>query len=290
LVVAVPLFGLALWVIAADLSADRAWPAAAFLLIGLLVLVVPADAWQGFLSRVENAQIGPFGFGLRQEVAKAAEIAPPSDKGEGVEGEDGEKAKTVFELRMQLERKLAFIAKHLLGTVDRVTFVTIGSLLFDDYLTKAEARTATGIMTARDDELSQLPDAERRKFIDDAQTFLDGLRASVFWGRVKRELQGRGEIDGDDLFVERVRGTGGRNDLLADGAGEETRIIPILALNPDSKKLVKAVEPIEKGDLPRPQTTRQIIVVPDTSTTKVPPQSTVQIVKLNELRAELEAA
>jgi hypothetical protein len=289
LAVAVPLLGLAFWVIAADLSADRAWPVAAFLLIGLLVLVVPTEAWQRFLSRIENAQIGPLGLGLRQEVEKAAEIAPPSDMGEGAEDESGEKAQTVFDLRMQLEWRLTFIAKHLLGTVDRVTFVTIGSLLFDGYLTKAEARTAAGIMMARDEELKQLPEAERQKFITDAQTFLDGLRASVFWGRVKQELQGRGDIEGSDLFVERVKGTGGRNDLLADGTGEDTRVIPILALNPDSKKVVEAVEPIEKGDLPRPKTKRQIIVVPDTSRSKAPSHSTVRIVKLNRLRAELES-
>jgi hypothetical protein len=290
LAVALPLLGLALWVIAADLSADRAWPVAAFLLIGLLVLVVPTEAWQRFLSRIENAQIGPLGLGLRQEVEKAAEIAPPSDKGEGVEREAEKEAQTIFDLRMQLEWRLTFIAKHLLGTVDRVTFVTIGSLLFDGYLTKAEARTAAGIMMAREEEFKQLPEAERQKFLADAQTFLDGLRAAVFWGRVKRELQDKGDAGEDGLFLERVRGTGGRNDLLAkDGAGEEIRVIPILAINPGSKKLSKAIEPIEADELPRPKTRRQIIVVPDTSETELPPHSPAQIVTLGRLREALQS-
>jgi len=288
LVVAVPLFGLALWIIVADLSADRAWPVAAFLLIGLLVLVVPPEGWQKFLSRVENAQIGPLGVGLRQEVEEAAEMAPPSDKGEGAADEWAEQAETVFELRMQLEWKLAFIAKHLLSSGGGVTYVTIGSLLFDGYLTETEARTATGILSARDEELKELPEAERRKFVEDAQTFLDGLRASVFWGQVKRVLEGRGEVKGEDIFLERVRGTGGRSDLLADADREEVRVIPILALEEGSDKLAEAVEAIDKGKLPRPRTKRQVIVVPDSSATERPERPDVQIVELSELRDTLE--
>lgn len=290
LAVAVPLLALALGVIVADLSADRAWPVAAFLLIGLLVLVVPPEAWQNLLSRVENAQIGPLGVGLRQEVEEAAEIAPPSDQGEGAADEPAARAESVFQLRMQLEWKLAFVAKHLLATGEGATFVTIGSLRFDGYLTESEARTAIGILTARDEELNELPEAERQKFIEDAQTFLNGLRASVFWGRVKRELQGKGGVDGPDVFVERVKGTGGRNDLLANGTDGETRVIPVLALNPDSQKIVEAVGPIEKGELPRPKTSRQIIVVPDSSRSPIPPDSPARVVKLSELRGALEVS
>lgn len=287
LVVAVPLFGLALSIVIADLDADRAWPVAAFLLIGLLVLVVPPEGWQKFLSRVENAQIGPLGVGLRQEVEEAAEMAPPPDTGEGVAGEPTEQAETVFELRMQLEWKLAFIAKHLLSDGSGVTYVTIGSLFFDGYLSETEARTATGILAARDEELKELPDAERRKFVEDAQTFLDGLRASVFWGQAKRVLEGRGSGGTKNAFLERVRGTGGRNDLLADAEGEEVRVIPIMALEEGSSKLVEAVEAIENGELPRPRTKRQIIVVPDSSATERPSKSDVQIVELSELRGSL---
>lgn len=292
LAVAVPLIGLAVWIVASDISSDRAWPAAAFLLIGLLALVIPTDSWQRFLSRVENAQLGPVGLGLRQEVERAAEIAPPSDKGEGAEAEtrdENELAESAFELRMQLEWKLAFIAKHLLDTGNRTTFVTIGSLRFDGYLTESEARTATGIMLARDEELRELPQAERDKFVKDAQTFLDGLRAAVFWGRVKRELQGKDGAGGKDLTPAGVEGTGGRHDLLTGSADGEVRIIPILAINPESDKLENAIKPIEANDLPRPKTKRQIIVIPDTSQTQEPPESKVRVIKLSQLREELQA-
>ncbi len=287
LLVGLPFIALALAVIAIGLPSDRAWPVAAFLLIGIIVLVVPVDAWQKFLSSVERAQIGPLSFGLRQHVEKAAKIAPPSDKGEGVADEPTEDAQSVFELRMQLEWKLAFIAKHLLAGRNGTTFVTIGSLKFDGYLTDSEARTATGIMLARDEELRELPASERRKFISEAQEFLDGLRTSVFWGRIKRELEGKDDEGAPNLLRESVRGTGGRNDLLADYNGVSTRIVPVLALNRESSNLKKAAERMEEGALPGPETKRQLIVVPDSTESKVPPDATSSIVELGELREAL---
>lgn len=293
---AVPLMALVIWVVVADRSAIRAWPVAALLLIGLIVLAVPTEAWQKFLSRIEHAGIGPFNVGLR-DLEKAAEKAPPSDTEEvGDTEEETKKAETVFDLRMQLEWKLAYIAKHLLRTDEGVTFVTIGSLKFDDYLDESEARTAASIMMASEDELARLPGAERRKFIEDAQTFLDGLRTAVFWGRVKRELQGREDENGrededaDDLTPTGVEGTGGRHDLLVGDTDEEARIIPILAINPGSRKIKRAIEPIEQGDLPSPTTKRQIIVTPDTSTSKAPSSlpSGVEVVKLCDLRRTLK--
>lgn len=285
----VPFIALAVAVIVIGISSDRAWPVAAFLLIGIVILVVPTDAWQKLLSSVEKAQIGPFSLGLRQHVEKAAEIAPPSDKGEGVENEAAKDARDVFELRMQLEWKLAFIAKHLLATGSGVTFVTIGSLQFDGYLTEAEARTATGIMLARDEELRELPASERRKFISEAQEFLDGLRSSVFWGRVKRELEGA-DSGAPDLMPKQIEGTGGRDDLLAGGDGVETRIVPIFALNSHSTKLKTAIERMEKGSLPGPATKRQIIVVPDGTESKAPPHATSRVVELAKLREALTSA
>lgn len=286
LFVGVPFIALAMAVIVIGLSSDRAWPVAAFLLIGSVILVVPTDAWQKLLSSVEKAQIGPFSFGLRQHAEKAALIAPPSDKGEGVEDEATEDAQSVFDLRMQLEWKLAFIAKHLLATGSGVTFVTIGSLKFDGYLTEPEARTATGIMLARDEELRELPASERRKFISEAQDFLDGLRTSVFWGRIKRELEGKDD-GAPNLLRDSIPGTGGRNDLRAARNGASTRIVPVLALNSDSTNLKQAIERLEEGALPGPETERQLIVVPDSTESKVPRHATSNVVELGELRKAL---
>lgn len=288
---AAPLMALVIWVVVADRSAIRAWPVAALLLIGLIVLAVPTEAWQRFLSRIEHAGIGPLNVGLR-EVEKAAEKAPPSDTEEvGDTEEETKKAETVFDLRMQLEWKLAYIAKHLLRTDEGVTFVTIGSLKFDGYLDDAEARTAASIMMASEEEFERLPAARRRQFIEDAQTFLDGLRTAVFWGRVKRELRGGEDKDAENLTPTGVEGTGGRHDLLVGDTDEEIRIVPILAVNPDSRKIKRAIEPIEEEELPGPTTKRQIIVTPDTSESSAPSSlpSGVEVVKLSGLRDALDA-
>lgn len=287
---ALPFFGLAFVVGIQELSSDRAWPVAALLIVGIVVAAVPKDTWKELLSSVENAQFGPVGIALRRDAARAAEIAPESDKGEGIEGDPGDSARSMLDLKLMLEWKLAFVAKHLLAENGAATFLTIGSLKFDGYLTEAEARTAIGILGTREEELNQLPRPDRDIFIEEAQKFVDSVRASVFWGQAKRVLEGKEGASDEDLFRETLAGAGRRHDLLAGLPDREFRVAPAFAVDVNSEMLVKARERVKAEPTP-PE--RKIVVVPDISNSEVMPLPTDDgpaVVKLADLRATLESA
>jgi hypothetical protein len=210
---AAPFFLLALIVAFSGLSSDRAWPVAALLLVGIVIVVVPEDFWREALANVENASFGPVSVGLRKVAGEAAAIAEP-DTSEGVE-EAPSTPENVFDLRLRLEYKLAFIAKHMLARDGQATFVTIGSLKHDGYLRTEEARAAFGILSIREEELQELSDAEQKKFVKEAGEFVDGVRASVFWGQVRRTLQGADAPGQDDLCKAQVPSSGRRDDFRA---------------------------------------------------------------------------
>ncbi len=286
---ALPFFGLAVVVGLQELSSDRAWPVAALLIVGIVVAAVPKTTWKELLSSVENAQFGPVGIALRRDTARAAEIAPESDKGEGVEGEDPDgSVRTMLDLQLMLEWKLAFVAKHLLAKGDSATFLTIGSLKFDGYLTESEARTALGILGTREEELNELPRPDRDIFIKEAQKFVDSVRASIFWGQVKRTLAGKEDGSNSNLWLEDLASEGRRHDLLAGFSGKEFRVAPAFALDETSEILDNACKRVEAEPTPPEQ---KMVVVPDISGTEISPseEGALSVVKLANLRPTLEA-
>lgn len=283
---AAPFILLALVVAFDRLSSDQAWPVAALVLIGVVILIVPTEIWQKMIDRVEEAKFGPVSLGLRREVEDAAMYVPPSDKGEGVD-EPTEGVRNIIDLRMRLEWKLVYVAKHLLAQGGEATYVTVGSLRFDGYLSDAEARTAIGILSTRDEELDDLSDTEREKFLDEAQEFVDSIRASVFWGQVRRVLGGQ-DGDAEDLIRKEIPSSGSRRDLLAGADGKECRVVPTLALKADSRILQRAEDRLagEGGASPEPE--RQVIAIPDISEAEPRLEGNPKIVKLSDLRSQLE--
>jgi hypothetical protein len=289
LLLAIPFFVLAGVIAAKALEVDRAWPVGALLLLGVVVAVVPWEAWRTMLANVEKAQVGPISLDLRHDVERAAAIAPPSDRGEGGdESPDGE-AEGIFELRMRLEWKLAYVGKHLLAVEDKATFLTIGSLRFDGYLTETEARTAIGILSAGEDQVRAMRPSEKDAFLKEAGEFVDSVRASIFWGAVKRRVVGRDHGADSDLYLGDVPGGGRRKDILAGEDGREFWIAPAFALDRDSGILEGAVERLETTRKRwGTDFDRRLIVVPDRSNSKAP-EARVRVVKLGELRDVLEA-
>jgi hypothetical protein len=287
-----PFLVLALVVLLTQLSPDRVWPAVALGLVGVLLIAVPRRTWGQVLARVESASVGPVGINLRQEVGKAAEQAPESDTEEGSSNEF-KRAETMFDLRIRLEYKLAYVAKHLLAPSDgNATFVTVGSLKLDGYLTEAQARTAIGILGTRQEELEALPETAQAKFLSEASEFVDGMRASIFWGQVKRRLRGVESPDHESLFTKEIPGNGNRRDLLVKSTQGPVRVAPAFALDKNSKILQSTVDRLRGEGLAARGGERQIVVVPDRSRARTRPKLDDQpaVVKLGSLRGMLEAS
>jgi hypothetical protein len=191
---------------------------------------------------------------------------------------------------------MAYIAKHLLGErapdptpgdPGRVklqpTYVTIGSLKHDRYLTDNEALVATQVLTLTDDDLKALPADERRTFIANADRIVGGIRASVFRAMVRAKLKSSGwKVDDDTLSAS----SGGRPDLKVSKDQRFYRVVPVFATTTPSmilsnarRRLTEAVEP----DLER-----RILVVPDrpnSPTFEEHPRT----VKLEDLPAALQS-
>ena len=287
-----PFFLLALAVIFTGLDSDRAWPVAALLLAGIVIAVVPEDTWKELLGNVENAKFGPVSISLQRDAVKAAANAPEADTAEGPGAKSLPKAESMLELRMRLEWKLAYIAKHLLAENGNATFLTIGSLEYDGYLTQAEARTAIGILSTRQDELQELPERAQQTFLSEAGAFVSSVRASVFWGQTKRCLEGKERAGDASIFIDRLPSKGRRDDLLAGRHDRAIRVAPAFALEVNSKILEQAIERLRGEGAAVEGSERQLIVIPDNS--REPEAAAAEgrprVVKLANLRGAVEGA
>ena len=173
--------------------------AALVLLAATLVLTVgPKQA--GFLARsVSRVELmgASVEFGRAVENAEAAARQTAGDEPDS-EADPARATYDVVELRLALERKLAYVAKELLadpcGDHTHPTFVTVGSLGYDRLITDAQARTLSRLQTLSDQELRQQDGAAVEAFLANAARVVGRLRATVFRNLVARELRAGGWV------------------------------------------------------------------------------------------------
>lgn len=237
---------------------EVALPVAALAIVALLIATVSASGWSRLFDRVGKLSLGPFAI---EALADARSAATATDGRALVDdgGPDGDnpavQSHSLLELRFKLERKLTYIAKHMLGASGRrATFLTIGSLEYDGYLTLSEARTATRILTLSELEFDSLSGSQQRTFLRYGNQLADDVRARVLTALVRREA---GKEAG--WKVEELPG-GKRPDLLIEKAGRRYRVTTVFALDRKSKLLDKPVRRLGKADEPRVD--EKLVVVP----------------------------
>ena len=272
-------------------DAGRAGVLAALVVLAVLLLLLrPADL-RSMAMRVKHVKAGPV----------EATLAPAEEAAEHAEPEEPDKdepplraAHDMLGLRLKLEAKLAYIAKLLLA--ERIpeptdddpekvrlepTFVTIGSLRHDGYLTENEATVADQILTRTDGDLASLPEGDRVAFIELADQVVGGIRAGVFRSMVRKRLTDAGRQIRDDVFPASL---GGRPDLEVTAGGRTFRVVPVFAVQSESKLLGRARERLTAAD--DPPLEQRILVVPDLA--RSPSVSDhPRVVKLEELTGAL---
>ncbi|TMK57041.1 MAG: hypothetical protein E6G51_07560 [Actinobacteria bacterium] len=183
------------------------------------------------------------------------------------------------------------MAKHLLApSPGNATFLTVGSLHFDGYLKDVEARTALGILSTRQEELDELSDRARNEFLEQAGRFVDSVRASIFWGQVKKRLLAEDGHPGQKLFIREMPSRGRRDDFLAGRADLPVRVAPAFVIDSGSSILRQVVARLEgEGSAAAGGRERQIIVIPDHSQVEEVASAggAPRIVKLKGLREAL---
>lgn len=275
-------FGVALLVLAGAVVAESVKPDQGLVALALVLVVVvlaalrPTDVRE-LVGRLTEA--GPIKF-----ATKEAETA--ADETVGVEADELDFENTMLDLRLKLEHKMTYIAKHLLGDVgtklvsNKANFVTVGSLQLDGLLSSEQARTATLILTWTDHDLARAAPQERSAFLAAANDLVSGIRATVFANMVRMEL----ESNGWSVTLETKKKK--RRDLKATKDDMGLRIVPVFATAEPSEVLntVKGrlAKEHKQGAAP------YVFVIPDHSDTKTsdgPP-----VVRLSQLPAAADAA
>ncbi len=248
------------------------------LLAAYLVMVIVVRAWKGELA----VKISKDGVEFPEAAIKDAASAAREVSGEADDSVADEPVEDMLTLRLELERKMSYIAKHLLSYGDRRdAFVTIGGLRGDGYITEDEARTASWILTLRDEELDTLLPGPRGAFLRNAEKVVDSLRMSVFYSLVPRLLERNG------WSVEQIPTKRRRPDFHAVKGEQQFRVVPRFAMKRSSPILEKEMRRLEKFTGAESKRGQVIIVVPDRSSSPLDAHSDPAVVKLHELKRDL---
>jgi hypothetical protein len=268
-----------------EIKPDAGPAVIALVLMAGVVLAAPTDALRQLLGKVRSVKIaGVLSAELIDDVQELAKSAPneeteaAADRRSGLEDAKGNEA---TDLRLRLEAKLAYVAKHMLEP--HTDFVTIGSLHYDKYLTDKEARTADGLLTLRDEDLKALSKKPRDDFVASARDLVKSFRASVLHGWVRATVD---RLDGW-CVTDLPRGRRPRCDFLVTDGEKTFLVATAFATSSDSGVLNSAVEHLSTRRAPR-KVEKRIVVIPrvtDTPTTAIDAEPAV--IHMQDLPAAL---
>ncbi len=261
--------------------------ALAIMLAVFLVFVVLARAWRGQLPDEISREGFKYGSVSPETVKEATGAAEQdSDSEQDRDGKDsGRLPDDLLSLRLKLEAKMAYIAKILFTTEECRcgSFVTIGSLNYDRFISDEEARTASQVLTLREEELETLPPRLRNEFLRSANTVVGNLRASVFYGVVRETLK-KNKWKVTEIPTKAKR----RPDLRAVKGEESYRIVPRFLIVEKTKRLEKVMRRLQKCKQDESKKEHDIVVIPDNSRTPTDPEGKPAVIKLAELKTRLE--
>jgi hypothetical protein len=228
---------------------------AALAAAAVLAALTPDDLRE-LASRV--TEVGPLKLATRDAQRAAAGAAGG--------GEDSDEDQdTLLGLRLKLEAKMTYVAKHVVGQVGdeivsgRANFVTIGSLFEDGLLTREQARTATTVLSASDLAIARRQAPDAATFLDAANEFVRGFRATVFANVVRKTLEA------DGWSVARLSHDA-RRDLVASRGEHRIHVIPVFATSEPSPVLERVRSRVE-GELAA-ESEPPYLVIPDGSRTR----------------------
>lgn len=200
----------------------------AIAVVGIMIWTISPGDLKGFLSRLQKVSVGPLSAEVQSAAASAASVTP-NDIDDESERDD---AKDIFDLRMKLESKFTYLAKHVLASKLNghiiPTYLTVGSLKNDHLLADDEAVTADAILTLRDTEFRQLPYEERKEFLKNSTKFVNTVHTTIFHAYVAQLLKGMGTV------TRERRKDSTRDDLVVLRNGTMERYVPVFSTSADS--------------------------------------------------------
>lgn len=258
--------------------------AVAILLAIFLVFVVVARAWDGEIpdqiskDGIKYQQVG------REVVDDAVDAAgSPSAPSPDKDPADDSIPEDLLALRLKLEAKMSYIARTILASEKCAcgVFVTIGSLNHDGFLSDKEARTATQVLTLRDEELDTLAPRLRWDFMRNANTVVGNIRASVFYGLVRESFKK------NKWEVREIPVAKGRPDLLVCKGEQRYRIVPRFVLKKESNILERAKRRLAEGKDDE-SAAPAIVVLPDLARGEIDADGDPLVIRFTELREQFK--
>jgi hypothetical protein len=270
-------------VLSGQLDPPRALAAALAAMVALvlaLAAVLPAWRTEQILGRLRILKLGSF-FSL--ELAPYEREFAATDRAADTQDEqDVTSAKNLIGLKRDFEMRLAYLAKWLLAVDPRYTYASadplvldvlksapvkqrlvptylnVGSMMKDGYLTDDEGRIGYGILGMQEVQFTALPPPQREVFLKGGNAFVNNMRIRVFYQEVRQRISKLG------WDVEPV-GTTGQRDLVVSAStspDHQHHIIPVMSENPQSSYVLRLTARLSNGQRIRGNGRRFLIVPP----------------------------
>jgi hypothetical protein len=239
----------------------------ALAIIGLLTMALLVA-----LGTVETAQFGPVAVILVAALALAVlspdivervwvrgigvktalvEFTLPPEPPKPVEGDVGD-VQSVVQLQLQLQGRLAYVAKHMLNPEDLPEYATVGSLWIDKLLTSKDAEAAQRLLTVTDEIVAVWPEKTRETFLEESNKLVSRFRWNVLDQQMRKAIP-----KGWDR-AERDRRSA-RPDLYLETGNTRVRLRSVFVeSNPEHARLRHSVTSLAKA---RGETDREQIAV-----------------------------
>ncbi len=282
-------------VVVGAVKTDQALVVAGLTLAALAAIALTPSVARALAARVSKISIGPVVLEVFKAAERAAGPATVEDF-EGAEGLSGElegdletelSVESVLDLRLMIERKLTYLAKHVLDQGGTPTFLTIGSLKYDKLLPERDADLVSRLMALRDEDLAELSPVERAKFLVAADEVARSIRATVLHCLVRKILlEPRGgdrkRLKGWEVS-ELHRERGRRTDFVVEIKGSKYRVAPVFATNRSSPLLASAKKRLAPGEIGEDDYALRIIVLPHNSRGDKEPESDPAVITTDQL-------
>lgn len=278
LVPAILVVALAVGVLTDKVDAADAGVVLGLLVFAALVLSLRLTHLRRLVESLKGVSVG----GLTLEFFEVVHEAAATAESDSEPGQESTSPPDLIELRLKLEAKLVYVVKWMLPPEPGASssFATIGSLRYDKLISEAEARSASGLFSLGEVELRSVDPATRTRLLNEMETVVGGIRASVHHSMVRAALVERvGESGVSDVQFKRDRRRTRRPFFLGrTDDGRSFDVVPVFALARDSKLVTQARRRLGAGT-----GGRRVLVVPNA--TKVPsrPDEEVAVIRLSEL-------
>ncbi|MFC9664634.1 hypothetical protein ACFVJ5_30755 [Nocardia sp. NPDC127606] len=232
----------------------------AAIVFGITALSPRIIKWDLF-RHVKSVSVGPAALEMFERASLSASLTSEDTT---------EQSQTLYDLKLRLEAKLTYVAKHVLapnpyepGNVP--TFLTIGSLKADEYLTDEQARLAYEILELRESEFRNLTADRREIILAGANKFVGNVRAEIFTSQVLKGFVAQGWNTTRRAYPD----ISGNRDLRVGATDTEVvhQVIPIFTASMKSGLARRAAAGVDKRSKARGKG-KVLIVVPPLSKAK----------------------